>query len=170
MIDLKINKKRFVKTLVFWLLALALGLTLYIGANPSEGAEFRLLESDVLIGTSFILPLLVVGLFPASIKSVLFKLFAISCLGIWIAYNIYPVEQQVIIPQLIWLRYMGLVILTLLEVKLVVIIFKAIFNDRVKEIDAKTLQEEHEMPERVAKILAWETNMWKKVFGLFRKR
>lgn len=164
------RKKKIMKVFVFWSLALTTVFILYIGANPSEGSKFTLLELEVLFGSSFVLPLLVVLFFPGSIKSIVLKFLAICCLGVWLAHRIFPIEQQVILPELVWLRYMGMVILALLEIKLVAMVFKTIVNDKEKKLDAKRLQEAQEMPEWVAKIMAWETNMWKGLFSLFRQK
>src|SRR3546814_2556535 len=74
-----------------------------------------------------------------------------------------PVDSQLIIPYLSWLRYAGLAILLLIEIRLALILFKLVFKPDTTE---SQLQESG-MPPLLAKAALLEARFWRWVFGVF---
>src|SRR3546814_288093 len=82
---------------------------------------------------------------------------------LWVAAKLVPVDSQLIIPYLSWLRYAGLAILLLIEIRLALILFKLVFKPDTTE---SQLQESG-MPPLLAKAALLEARFWRWVFGVF---
>jgi hypothetical protein len=88
------------------------------------------------------------------------RIVALQCSGIWLATKLVPVESQMILPHLEWLRWAGLAILLLFEIRLVVAVVKLVWNSSAKQADLVAVG----MPPFVAKLAMIEARFWRWVF------
>jgi hypothetical protein len=76
-----------------------------------------------------------------------------------------PFESQIFLPQLSWLRYAGLSVLILIEVRIMIALFKILFKSNT---DSKQL-EDIGMPPLLAKLALLEVRFWRWVFSIFTR-
>lgn len=93
------------------------------------------------------------------------RILALQCLGIWLATKIVPFETQILLPQLSWLRYVGLSVLVFIELRIVLAMFKVIF----KAETTTTQLEDFGMPPFLAKLALLEARFWHWLFSIFRR-
>lgn len=70
-----------------------------------------------------------------------------------------------VLPQLAWLRYAGLTVLMLIEVRIMVALFKILFKPGTS---SKQL-EDIGMPPFLAKLALLEARFWRWVFSIFKR-
>jgi hypothetical protein len=100
-----------------------------------------------------------------SLKELIIRVLGIQCLGIWIAAQLVPLESQTLLPQLAWLRYAGLAVLILIELRIMVLLFKVVFK-----VETTTRQlEDIGMPPLLTKIVLIEARFWRWVFSRFKR-
>lgn len=93
------------------------------------------------------------------------RIIALQCAGIWLATKLVPVDSQSILPHLEWLRWAGLAILLLFEIRLMVAVVRLVWNPSAKQTDLEATG----MPPFVAKLAMIEARFWRWVFAKFRK-
>jgi hypothetical protein len=147
-------------TLVLLAAAWSFGLSL-----PPE--ELRGWEMAVVFDVLVTLPLLFALCYRSTLtrNNLIIRILALQCLGIWLATKIVPVESQILLPQLSWLRYAGLTVLVLIELRIMVVLFKTVFK---ADTTSKQL-EEIGMPPFLAKLALLEARFWRWVFSLFKR-
>src|SRR3546814_5704729 len=91
------------------------------------------------------------------------RILALQCLGIWVAAKLVPVDRQLIIPYLSWLRSAGLAILLLIAIRLALILFKLVFKPDTTDSQLQGSG----MPPLLAKAALLEARFWRWVFGVF---
>ncbi len=124
-------------------------------------------EMAVLFDALITLPLLFAICYRRKLtrKNLIIRILALQCLGIWLATKIVPIESQTLLPQLSWLRYAGLAVLVLIELRIMVALFKTVFK-----VDATSKQlEEIGMPPFLAKLALLEARFWRWVFSNFKR-
>jgi len=85
------------------------------------------------------------------------RVFALQCAGIWLATKLVPVDEQSILPYLAVVRWAGLAVIVLFEIRLVAAVVKLQFKP-------KTTQDELEaagMPPLLAKFAMLESRFWR---------
>ena len=103
-------------------------------------------------------------------KKTIFRAIGLACLGIWAVGKIVPEESHQILENVSFLRYVGLGVLFLIELRIIIAIFKSIFaNEAEYEKEREAAISEAEMPEWVAKLMAWEANLWRKLWLSMKK-
>jgi hypothetical protein len=129
-------------------------------------------EFGVLFDFAILLPALYLICYRATGKKALVRCIALACLGIWLAGHIVPGENHSILREVAFIRPIGLAVLVAIEIRIGFEIFKLAFrSESNSESDAAVLQkaEEEGIPVWVAKLMAWESRLWRKVWSIFRR-
>ncbi len=151
----------------FWPLALALVAMARIIASRLLGPELAGWEMAVVFDVLVTLPLLFLLCYRRKLtrNALIIRIIALQCLGIWLATKIVPVDQQLLLPHLSWLRYAGIAVLVLIELRIMVALFQIIFKP-----DATTKQlEDIGMPPFLARLALLEVRFWRWVYSIFRR-
>jgi hypothetical protein len=151
----------------FWPAALILSFIVWLFTNTLPPQDLRYWELAVLFDALVTLPLLFALCYRGAFtrKNLVIRIIALQCLGIWLATKLVPVESQMVLPQLAWLRYAGLTVLILIEVRIMVALFKILFKFNT---DSKQL-EDIGMPPFLAKLALLEVRFWRWVFSFFKR-
>lgn len=151
----------------FWPLAIALWAVAFLGSRNVPMPVLDELEIAVIVDVMVTMPVLFALCYRAKLnwQMLAIRILALQCLGIWLATKILPVETQTILPQLSWLRYLGLAVLVVIEIRVVVALFRIVFK-----VDTGSKQlEKIGMPPLLAKLLLLEVRFWRWLFGIFRR-
>jgi hypothetical protein len=151
----------------FWLVALSSGVIVWLLTNTLPPQDLGYWELAVLCDVLVTLPLLFALCYRRTLtsKNLTIRIIALQCLGIWLATKLVPIESQMVLPQLAWLRYAGLAVLVLIEVRIMVALFKILFNP---DTGSKQL-EDVGMPPFLAKLALLEVRFWRWVFSVFKR-
>ncbi len=156
-----------VKANWFWPLALLLVAMAWLLARfPSDDLPQNF-EYAVIFDVLVSMPLLFVICYRAKLprNQMIFRILALQCLGIWIAGKIIPLENQLILPQLSWLRSAGLVVLIALELWIMITVCKIAFS---KSATADHLSSVG-IPPMLAKLMLIEARFWRRIFSFFKR-
>lgn len=141
--------------------------------NIKNGASPRLLEAGLLGDLAIIIPCLYLACCWHNGKRAFIRTFAMASLGFWLASKLLPVPGHFIINSLSPLRYVALAVLFAIEVKVVLVMYKAIFSGASRQEAQAALQAQADMPLWVAKLMASEAAFWRAIYlrlaKLFRK-
>ncbi|MDJ0792752.1 MAG: hypothetical protein QNI98_00810 [Woeseiaceae bacterium] len=130
----------------------------------------ELLEAGLLFDFAILLPVLYLICYWSKGKRSVVRAIALACLGIWAVGHVVPDQNQSLLNNLQFVRYIGLGVLVLLQVKLIVAIFRAMSGASASaEHEASRLADETGTPPWVRKLLAWEAAAWIKVWRFVRK-
>jgi hypothetical protein len=151
----------------FYPVTLVLLTAAWMLARSVPSQELTGWELAVLFDVLVTLPLLFALCFRGKFtrNKLIVRIMGLQCLGIWLATKIVPLESQIVLPQLSWLRYAGLAVLALIELRIMVALFKIIFKT---ETSVKDL-EEIGMPPFIAKLALMEARFWRWVFSIFKR-
>lgn len=131
----------------------------------------QLIEAGLLFDFAILIPLLYLLCYRARGKRTIIRCIALACLGIWAVGHIVPEANHHLLDKLGFLRYIGLGVLVIFEIRVVVAIYRATFSiDPASEQKVAMLAEESGMPPWVAKLMAWEASTWRKIMRLFLNR
>ena len=98
------------------------------------------------------------------------RAIALACLGVWVLGHVVPEADQSLLHDLQPARYIGLGVLVLLQVKLIVAIFRAVSGASASaESEASRMADETGTPPWVKKLLAWEASVWIRIWRFLRK-
>jgi len=141
-------------------------MTIYLDQWSSP----ELLEAGLLFDFAILLPLLYLICYRSEGKRSAVRALALACLGIWALGHVVPEANQSLLHDLQIVRYVGLGVLVLLQVKLIVAIFRAVSGASASaENEASRLVDETGMPPWVKKLLAWEASVWIRVWRFVRR-
>ncbi len=130
----------------------------------------ELLEAGMLFDFAILLPVLYVVCYRSEGKRAVVRAIALACLGIWALGHVVPDTNQSLLHDLQVIRYVGLGVLVLLQVRLIVAIFRATSGASAgAEDEAARLARETGTPPWVKKLLAWEASVWIKVWRFIRR-
>jgi hypothetical protein len=148
--------------LAFILVAIATLLSRAVPAQTLEGWEIVVLF-DMLVT----LPALFALCYRSKLTcgNLVVRILALQCLGIWLATKIVPLETQILLPQLSWIRYVGLGVLVLIELRVMVAMFRIVFKSETQSSDLEKLG----MPPVLAKLALLEARFWRWVLGFFTR-
>lgn len=151
----------------FWPVAFALSVIVWLLTNTLPPQDLGYWELAVLFDVLFTLALLFALCYRGTLtrKNLVIRIIALQCLGIWLATKLVPVESQMVLPQLAWLRYAGMTVLILIEVRIMVALFKISFKP---DTSSKQL-EDIGMPPFLAKLALLEARFWRWVFSIFKR-
>ena len=129
----------------------------------------KLLEFGLLFDFAILLPALYLICYWSEGKRTVIRAVALACLGIWAVGHVVPDSNHSILHDLQFVRYLGLGVLILLQVKLLVAIFRAASGGSASsEHEATKLAAETGTPPWVRKLLAWEAKIWIKIWRFLR--
>ena len=135
-----------------------------------EWGSIKLMEFGLLFDFAILLPVLYLICYRGHGKTTIYKAIGLACLGIWATGKIIPDESHQILENVYFLRYVGLGVLFLIELRIGIAIFKSIFASETEyEKDRDTAISEADMPAWVAKLMAWEANLWRKAWLSIQK-
>ncbi|MGL4575583.1 MAG: hypothetical protein ACRCV9_12445 [Burkholderiaceae bacterium] len=130
----------------------------------------RLLEAGMLFDLAVVIPALYWWCYRKTGKTIWPRVIALMCLGIWAAGHLVPDQHHHLLSDLSVLRYAGLAVLVLLELKLVFAMYRAAFGsgehaqrELDEAFDAATL------PPWAQRIVKWEVGVWKKIGAAFKR-
>ncbi len=151
----------------FWPLALALVAVAWALAARLPSQDLAGWEVAVLFDAFITLPLLYLICYRKKLtrNAMIGRIIALQCLGIWAATKIVPVDQQVWLLQLSWLRYCGLAVLVFIELRLIVALFRIVFKP---ETTSQQL-EDVGMPPFLANLALLEARFWRWAFSIFKR-
>jgi hypothetical protein len=122
-------------------------------------------EAGLLLDLVVLLPALCVLSAYGKGKGGLVRGLGLACLGIWIAAKLIPEPDRGLLEYIAPLRYGGLAVLVLLELAVVRLIFVALRSGGSKAEAAYRVSSKTEMPPWVARLVAWEIGIWRKVIS-----
>ena len=93
------------------------------------------------------------------------RAFAIACGGLWLAAWLIPTSEQILLPKLAPLRWVGLVVVGLVELRLLIATIRIVFSGRGT---AEDITRATGAPLMVAKLMMWEARFWRGVWQLLR--
>ncbi|MDN5784689.1 MAG: hypothetical protein L0H28_08340 [Corynebacterium casei] len=130
----------------------------------------ELLEAGILLDLSVVIPALYLWCYRRSGKASVLRAAALSCLGIWVAGRVVPSEHHDFPSAIGFVRYIGLTLLLVIEIKLVVMIYHAAFGRDSKAAPAAfAAAKDVGMPEWAVRIMAWEASLWRKAWDALRR-
>jgi hypothetical protein len=132
-----------------------------------QGEFNRWLEAGLLLDLMLVVPGLYWLCYRSKGRAAIIKAVALACLGIWVATKLVPEPEQDLLGLMAPLRYLGLAVLLLIEIKLMVAIYRSAFKgDTVEEITAKGGAD---MPAWAAKLIAMEARFWMRVWAWVKR-
>ena len=141
-------------------------ITIYLDQWSSP----KLLEAGLLFDFAVLLPVLYLICYRSEGKRSVVRAIALACLGVWVLGHVVPEADQSLLHDLQSARYIGLGVLVLLQVKLIVAIFRAVSGASASaENEASRLTDETGTPPWVKKLLAWEASVWIRIWRFLRK-
>ena len=92
---------------------------------------------------------------------------ALACLGVWVAGRLIPAADQTILPHLSLARTLGIVVLTLIELRVLVAVVRLTFSGTatVEEVSARS-----GAPPMIARLMLIEARFWRWIWTLLRRR
>lgn len=154
----------------FLLAAAAVVTSDLVAASLDSWSNPRLLEAGILFDLSVVVPALYLWCYRTRGKAAIVRAVALSCLGIWVAGHIVPSEHHQVLGTVGFVRYVGLAVLLVIQLKLVLMLYRAAFDrddDAVPTVLATA--KEAGMPEWVARLMAWEASLWRKAWDAVRR-
>ena len=141
-----------------------------VAASLDSWSNPRLLEAGILFDLSVVVPALYLWCYRSRGKAAIVRAVALSCLGIWVAGHIVPSEHHQVLSTVGFVRYVGLAVLIIIQLKLVLMIYRATFR---RDNDAKptvlATAKDAGMPEWVARLMAWEASLLRKAWDAVRR-
>lgn len=151
----------------FWPSAIVLWAAAFLVSRSVPTPRLAAWEIAVIVDVMVTMPVLFALCYRAKFnwQKLAIRILALQCFGIWLATKIVPVEIQTILPQLSWLRYLGLAVLVVIELRIMVALFNIVFK---ADTSSKQL-EQIGMPPLLAKIMLLEARFWRWVFSIFKR-
>lgn len=127
-----------------------------------------LMEAGILFDLAVVLPALYWWSYRKRGRAALLKAAGLSCLGIWVAGQIVPDQHHDLISTVGFARYIGLAVLLVIELKLVVAIYRAAIS-KPGANHALAAAKDAGMPEWAARLMAWEASLWRRGWESVRR-
>lgn len=131
----------------------------------------RIKEFGVLFDFALLIPALYLICYRASGKKAFVRTIALACLGVWATGHVVPSTHHFLISQIDWVRYVGLAVLVLIEIRLAIEIWRLAFRGHAEDA-SQAIREKAEKegaPPWVAKLMAAEAKIWKQLWRFARK-
>jgi hypothetical protein len=131
----------------------------------------RIKEFGVLFDFALLIPALYFICYRTSGKKAFVRTIAFACLGVWVAGHVVPDTHHFLISQIDWVRYVGLAVLVVIEIRLAIEIWRLAFRGHAEDA-SQAIREKAEkegVPPWVAKLMAAEAKFWKKLWRFARK-
>ncbi|MCC5611673.1 hypothetical protein LC612_34315 [Nostoc sp. CHAB 5834] len=151
----------------FWPLAAALWAIAFLGSRNVPTPKLAGWEIAVIVDVMVTMPALFALCYRTKFtwQKMAIRILALQCLGIWLATKIVPVETQKILLQLSWLRYVGLAVLVMIELRIMAALFRLVFKADTSSKDLEQIG----MPPILARVMLLEARFWRWVFSFFKR-
>ena len=136
--------------------------------NSHHGASPQLLEAGLLGDLAVVIPCAYLACYWRNGKRAIIRAFAMASLGFWLTSKLLPASGHFIINSLSPLRYVALAVLFAIEVKVVLVMYKAVFSGATRREAETSLQTQADMPIWVAKLMAAEAVFWRAAYAKFK--
>jgi len=125
----------------------------------------RPLEAALIFDIAVLIPLLYFVCYRAQGKAAIVRAVALACLGIWALGHVVPDANHFLLEKIKYLRYVGILVLTYFEIRLLMFIFESIFNADATQSDSiSKITKETGLPKWAAKLVVWEAAFWSKIW------
>ncbi|HEX8216794.1 MAG TPA: hypothetical protein VF577_04950 [Allosphingosinicella sp.] len=148
----------------------ALAATSYLLTRTTVWADDgRLVEAATLFDWCITVPFLYWLCYRRTLPAgrLALRLLGLVCVGVWIAAQLVPESEQVLLSRLGWARGLGIALLMLIELRVMIAVTGLIFsgNGTVDEIAQRS-----GTPPWVARLMLLEARFWRAVWRLIRGR
>jgi len=147
-----------------WFLVLAPLVVLVNAFVASGGPITGLVEFGLLFDLVVLLPVLYFVCYRKRKSGAAIRAVGLACLGVWVATKLIPEADRALLTYIQPLRYVGLAVLVLLELAVIRLVFVSLSSGDTATEAARKAKEHSEMPAWVAKLLAWEAGLWRRMF------
>lgn len=150
-----------------WFMPLAFGISAvdFTLARALPWSPPRPLEIGLILDFAVLLPLLYAVCYRRRGRVALIRAAALTCFGIWLAGRVIPPAHQELLAHLSPLRYVGMAVLLLIELRLAIAIYKAAFAAKPDEVQRTLAAAKHAgAPSWVIRVMAWEASLWRKAW------
>lgn len=135
----------------------------------ASGPIDRIVEFGLLFDLVVLVPALYLVCYRKHKRGAAMRSVGLACLGVWIATKLIPEADRVLLVYIEPLRYLGLAVLVLLELAVIRLIYRSLSAGNSAEATARKVAETAVMPEWVAKLLAWEAGLWRRLFAAIKR-
>ena len=150
-----------------WFLPLALAIAAadFVLARTVQWRPARPLEAGVILDLAVLIPVLYGICYRRRGRAAWVRAAALACLGIWLAGRVIPALHNDLLDYLSPLRYAGMAVLFLVELRLALAIYRAAFSSPPEQTQ-RTLAaaEQAGVPRWVTRLMAWEAGLWRRVW------
>lgn len=152
----------------FWLLA-PFVVAADAGLALARRGQISLpLEAGLLADLCLLLPLLYLALHRHAGWRAGPRALGLACLGLWLSGQLIAPAEQQLLAWLAPLRPLGLVALALLEVKLVLTLYRSVFAGAHPDTVASQARSQG-LPGWAARLVAWEAGLWQRLWAWLRR-
>jgi len=154
-----------------WFLAVAVAVVAGDLSSVYYGgwSDAHLVEAALLFDFVVVIPFLYWWCYRSKGRVAIVQAIALACFAIWATGKVIPTEHRNLLDSISWLRYVGLAGLLALEIKLAIVVYKAIVFSGQSKGDAQKNFEAEGLPPWLAKFMAFEASIWRKAL-LFAQR
>ena len=150
-----------------WFLPLALAIAVadLMLARTVPWRPARPLEVGVILDLAVLVPVLYGICYRRRGRAAWVRAAALACLGIWLAGRVIPAAHHELLDHLSPLRYAGMAVLFLVELRLAIAIYRAAFSAQPEQTQ-RTLAaaEQAGVPRWVPRLMAWEAALWRRAW------
>ena len=144
-----------------------IGLDIYI-VQTVKWSNPLVIEVGVLLTLSVIIPIIYLTCYRSGLRRTLIRMSGLSLLGVWLASVLIPDSYQTLLLHLVPLRYLGIAVLCVVEVKLLIMMLTFIIyqddNEGLSKQLSEQLSEKGDLPEWYARLMAYEAAFWRRLF------
>lgn len=133
----------------------------------ARGQIDQVIEAGLLFDLAVLIPGLYLACYRREGRKAALRAIGLACLGIWAALKLVPADEQQLLSAVAPLRYLGLAVLLLVEVVIVVRIYRVIFGSGSAEKAVAAAGPG--MPPWVARLMAWEAGVWLRAWRALRR-
>ena len=152
----------------FVLAAILVAASDFTVAKLDNWSNPEILEAAILFDLGVVIPALYFWCYRSRGKAAVLRAVALSCLGIWVAGHVVPSEHHHLLSAAGFVRYIGLAVLVVIELKLVFMIYRTAFR-RESNATILTAANDAGLPKWVAHLLAWEASLWLRAWDALRR-
>ncbi|MBW8367831.1 MAG: hypothetical protein K0M70_08240 [Arenimonas sp.] len=139
-------------------------------AFSARGEIDRLMEAGLLFDLAVLLPCLYWLCYRSGGKKVAIRAVALCCLGIWVAQKLVPEDEHNLMGYVAPLRYVGIAALVLIELWVVMALYRFVFKGGDSPSAVARIQAEADLPPWIAKLLVLEAMFWRRAWQAVKKR